>query len=90
MRGGGTVEIVTEDSVEWSAPPEREEAGSPNVVGAVALAAAIKQLQAVGMAAVAEHEAELTAYALERLGGLERVEVLGDRDPARARRSGWA
>jgi cysteine desulfurase/selenocysteine lyase len=84
MRGGGTVEIVTEDSVEWSAPPDREEAGSPNVVGAVALAAAIKQLQAVGMDAVAEHEAELTAFALERLGGLPQVELLGDPDPARA------
>jgi cysteine desulfurase / selenocysteine lyase len=84
MRGGGTVEIVTEDSVEWSAPPDREEAGSPNVVGAVALAAAIKQLQAVGMAAVAEHEAELTAYALEQLSRLDGVEVLGDRDPGRA------
>jgi len=85
LSGGGTIEIVTEDSVEWSAPPEREEAGSPNVVGAVALAAAIKQLQAVGMAAVAEHEAELTGHALERLNALDSIEVLGDRDPARAR-----
>ncbi len=85
LRGGGTVEIVTEDTVEWSAPPDREEAGSPNVVGAVALAAAIKQLQAVGMAAIAEHEAELTAYALEQLGRLGRVELLGDPNPARAR-----
>ena len=85
LSGGGTVEIVTEDTVEWSAPPDREEAGSPNVVGAVALAAAIKQLQTVGMAAVAEHEAELTAYALERLGRVPQVEVLGDPDPAGAR-----
>ncbi len=85
LRGGGTVEIVTEDSVEWSAPPDREEAGSPNVVGAVALAAAIKQLQSLGMAAVAEHEAELTEYALQRLGALPSIELLGDPDPARAR-----
>ena len=84
LRGGGTVEIVTEDSVEWSAPPDRDEAGSPNVVGAVALAAAIKQLETVGMQAVAAHEAELTAHALERLGALEGVELLGDQDPARA------
>jgi selenocysteine lyase/cysteine desulfurase len=70
--------------VEWSAPPDRDEAGSPNVVGAVALAAAIKQLQAVGLSAVAAHEAELTAHALERLNALDGVEVLGDRDPARA------
>ncbi len=85
LRGGGTVEIVTEDSVEWSAPPDREEAGSPNVVGAVALAAAIKALQTAGMAAVAEHEAALTEHALQRLGALASVEILGDTDPARAR-----
>ena len=85
QRGGGTVEIVTEHSVEWSAPPDREEAGSPNVVGAVALAAAIRQLQAVGMEAVAEHEAELTAYALTRMRALPEIQIIGDADPARAR-----
>jgi selenocysteine lyase/cysteine desulfurase len=84
QRGGGTVEIVTEDSVEWSGPPDRDDAGSPNVVGAVALAAAIRQLEAVGLDAVAAHEAELTAHALERLGRLDGIELLGDRDPARA------
>ncbi len=41
MRGGGTVEIVTLDDVVWSGPPEREEAGSPNTIGAIALAAAL-------------------------------------------------
>lgn len=85
LRGGGTVEIVTEDSVEWSGPPDRDEAGSPNVVGAVALAAAIKQLEAVSMETVAAHEAELTEHALQRLSQIESVELLGDRDPARAR-----
>ena len=44
MSGGGTVEIVTLDNVVWAEPPERDEAGSPNTVGAIALAAAIKQL----------------------------------------------
>jgi selenocysteine lyase/cysteine desulfurase len=84
QRGGGTVEIVTEDGVWWSGPPDREEAGSPNVVGAVALAAAIEQLQAVGMETVAAHEAELTAYALRRLSAVEDLEIIGDADPARA------
>ncbi len=85
LRGGGTVRFVTEDSQDWGSTPDRDEAGSPNVVGAVALAAAIRQLERVGMEAVAEHEAELTAFALERLGRLEGVELIGDRDPARAR-----
>ncbi len=81
QRGGGTVELVTLDDVVWSAPPERDEAGSPNTVGAVALAAAIRQLQAVGMETVARHEAELTAYALEKLPGVPGLHLYGDPDP---------
>ena len=84
MTGGGTVEIVTLDSVVWAEPPEREEAGSPNTVGAVALAAALRQLSQIGMEAVATHEAELTAYALERLSRIPEVQIYGDNDPRRA------
>ncbi|RPJ46800.1 MAG: aminotransferase class V-fold PLP-dependent enzyme, partial [Chloroflexi bacterium] len=83
-RGGGQVDIVTLDGVVWSAPPERDEAGSPNVIGAVALAAAVRQLQAVGMERVAIHEAELTAYALPRLAAVPGLRVFGDTDPGRA------
>src|SRR5512136_2737541 len=57
-RGGGTIEIVAVDHVEWSGAPDRDEAGSPNVAGAVALAAAIKALNQIGMDAIAAHEAE--------------------------------
>lgn len=84
MVGGGTVEIVTLDDVTWAGPPDRDEAGSPNTVGVVALAAAIAQLEAIGMEAVARHEAELTAYALERLNAIPEVVIFGDRDPANA------
>jgi cysteine desulfurase/selenocysteine lyase len=83
-RGGGTIEIVTLDAVEWAGPPDRDEAGSPNVVGAVALAAAIKALNAIGMSAIADHEAVLTSYALERLTQLDNIELYGDRDPKNA------
>jgi cysteine desulfurase/selenocysteine lyase len=84
LRGGGTVELVTLDNVVWSPPPERDEAGSPNTVGAVALAAAIRTLQSVGMEAVARHEAELTAYALEKLPAVPGLRLYGDADPRRA------
>ena len=67
--------------VVWSQPPERDEAGSPNTVGAVALAAAIRQLEQVGMAQVAAHEAELTAYALTRINRLAGITVYGDSNP---------
>jgi cysteine desulfurase/selenocysteine lyase len=83
-RGGGTIEIVTIDHVEWASPPDRDEAGSPNVVGAVALAAAIKVLNKVGMNVIAEHEAELTAYTLDALSSIEGLHIYGDTNPANA------
>lgn len=82
-RGGGTVEIVTLDDVEWSDPPERDEAGSPNVLGAVALAASIRVLQQVGMDAIAAHEKHLMRHALEKLGALAEVTLYGSADPDR-------
>jgi cysteine desulfurase/selenocysteine lyase len=84
MTGGGTVEIVTLDDVVWTEPPERDEAGSPNTVGAIALAAAIRQLEAVGMVEVAHHEAELTRYALEKLSSNQHIVIFGDGNPLHA------
>ena len=83
-RGGGQVEFVSLDGVAWSAAPERDEAGSPNTVGAVAFAAALRQLEEVGMDQIAAHEAELTAYALPRLKRVPGLVLYGDGDPARA------
>lgn len=80
-RGGGTVEIVTLDEVHWAEPPERDEAGSPNVVGAVALAASIRILSQVGMDTIAAHEKDLTSYALRRLNELKGVKLYGSNDP---------
>jgi selenocysteine lyase/cysteine desulfurase len=84
MVGGGTVEIVTLDEVTWAGPPDRDEAGSPNTVGAVALAAAISQLESIGMDEVARHETRLTSYALEKLNAIPELVIFGDRDPSRA------
>ena len=84
MTGGGTVEIVTLDDVVWAGPPDRDEAGSPNTVGAIALAAAIRQLESIGMDSVAQHEAMLTEYALKRLPEVPGIYILGDSNPAHA------
>jgi selenocysteine lyase/cysteine desulfurase len=83
-RGGGTVEIVTLDEVVWAEPPDREEAGSPNVVGAVALGLALDRLNEIGMEVVAAHEAELTAHALRRLGEIPGIRIFGDPRPETA------
>jgi len=84
VRGGGTVEVVTTDTVAWAEPPDKDEAGSPNVIGAVAMMLAMGELEAIGMPAIAQHEAELTAYALERLRQLPGLRLFGESDPQRA------
>ena len=75
LAGGGAVDFVTLDDVLWTHLPERLEAGSPNVLGAVALAAACSELQRCGMDAVAEHERDLLHRLHERLAGIDRIRV---------------
>jgi len=77
MVGGGVVDIVEENFVAWSRPPAKEEAGSPNVPGGIALAAAIRILEGVGMDAIAEHERELMAYAMDKLPGIPGLTLYG-------------
>jgi selenocysteine lyase/cysteine desulfurase len=82
--GGGAVEFVTLDDVRWADAPERDEAGTPNVVGAVAMATACKALKQIGFEAIAAHEAELTRYLLQRMKEVPVLRVFGLGDPARA------
>jgi cysteine desulfurase / selenocysteine lyase len=82
--GGGTVRSVTTTDVTWAPTPDRDEAGSPNVVGAVALATALQWLSEVGMEVVAAHEAALTAHALRRLSQIPGLRLYGARDPREA------
>ena len=74
LRGGGAVKIVTLDDTVWAELPDRQEAGSPNVVGAVALGVACDTLASVGMERIAAEEQELLAYAREVLGTIPEFE----------------
>ncbi|MCD6417034.1 MAG: aminotransferase class V-fold PLP-dependent enzyme [Planctomycetes bacterium] len=80
--GGGTVSGVTIDEVAWADPPEREEAGTPNLPGALALATAIRTLESIGMDNLAEHERELTRRALAKLTRMEGLTLFGPKDPS--------
>lgn len=75
LRGGGAVDFVTLDSVMWANLPDRQEAGSPNVVGAVAMGAACDALSSYGLGRLAEHEGSLATYAREKLTRIDGVEV---------------
>jgi selenocysteine lyase/cysteine desulfurase len=77
LAGGGAVDLVDLDEVLWTAPPEREEAGSPNVVGAVALHAAIDTLTGIGWPALIGHERRVGLSLRRGLAAIPGVRLLG-------------
>ena len=77
LAGGGAVDLVDLDEVAWSQPPEREEAGSPNVVGAVALHAAMDELAAIGFGAIEAHDDTVAARLRQGLTAIPGVRLLG-------------
>lgn len=81
--GGGMVEYVSmEDFRVKQEITAREEAGTPNIPGTIALGLAARLLERVGMDVVAAAEEQLTAYALERLRAIDGLRVYGPADPA--------
>lgn len=78
--GGGVVDIVTLEEAYWTDLPEKEEAGTPDIVGVVALANIIRMFEQIGWDAIIKHEAELTAYALKKLKEIPEVSIYGDTD----------
>jgi selenocysteine lyase/cysteine desulfurase len=85
--GGGMVDDVSfQDYTVTDRLPEREEAGTPNIVGAVLLGAALDTLMQVGMDAIREHEQALLAPLMKALSARPGVRVYGDTDLARAPR----
>jgi cysteine desulfurase / selenocysteine lyase len=78
--GGSMIMEVSCDTATWNEIPYRFEAGTPNVAGAVGLAAAVDYLQRIGMDQVKQHEMELTDYALRRFEELKDILIFGPRD----------
>jgi selenocysteine lyase/cysteine desulfurase len=77
LAGGGAVDLVDLDEVIWTEPPEREEAGSPNVVGAVAFGTAMEELPRLGWDVIRAHETALSCRLHDGLRALDGVHVLG-------------
>lgn len=71
--GGGTVKTIQNDKVFWAEAPELEEAGSPNLLGALAIAAATQVLTKIGWAKLIQAEASLLEYALLELKKIPRL-----------------
>ncbi|MEE4238132.1 MAG: cysteine desulfurase, partial [Anderseniella sp.] len=77
-QGGGEMILeVSEDAVSYNEPPHRFEAGTPPIVQAIGLGAALDYMESVGRDAIAAHEADLLAYANDRLAGINSLKIYG-------------
>ena len=77
LGGGDMIASVTYERSTWAEIPHKFEAGTPPIIEAIGLKAAIAYVRAVGYGAIAAHEAALTEHALATLAGIEGVNVLG-------------
>ncbi len=75
--GGEMIREVGQERITYGEPPHRFEAGTPPIVQAIGLGAAIDYIDSIGKARIRAHEAELTAYAHERLREINSLRIIG-------------
>ena len=81
--GGEMIDFVYEQSATWKELPWKFEAGTPNMAGAIGLAAAIDYLEVIGMDAIERHEQGLIAYVFPKLQAIEGLKIYGSQDLAK-------
>ena len=79
-KGGGTVEYVIDNNQLWLNTPEKNEAGTPNLFGAVAIMEAMKEIENIGFERIEKNEKELLQYLINGLKELNRVKLYADND----------
>jgi cysteine desulfurase/selenocysteine lyase len=75
--GGDMIKSVSFEKTEFADPPQRFEAGTPNIVGVIGLGAAVDYVETIGLDRIAAHEQDLLAYATERLAVVEGLRIVG-------------
>ena len=78
LKGGGTVEYVFDNSEVLLPPPEKDEAGSPNFFGAIALVQSMKELESIGYGIIEKNEKILLNYTIKGLSSIKDVILYGD------------
>ena len=76
--GGGTIKLVTKKEVIWGDLPYKEEAGTPNLFGAIALAKSLETLLEIGMEDIANYEKALAKYTLEKMKKIPNIILYSD------------
>ena len=79
-KGGGTVDLVLDDREIWLNTPEKNEAGTPNLFGAVAIMEAMKEVDRIGFDTIEKNEKELLKYIIDGLKDLSRVRLYADNE----------
>ncbi len=80
MGGGDMIATVDFFKSTWKEPPHRFEAGTPDISGAIGLAAAMDYLDSIGLENIQRHDLELSAYAYDRLASLNRIRLFGPKE----------
>jgi cysteine desulfurase / selenocysteine lyase len=75
--GGEMIEAVTLDRITYNETPHKFEAGTPPIIEAIGLGAALNYMERVGLDAIRAHEDRLSAYAHERLGAMNSLRIIG-------------
>jgi cysteine desulfurase/selenocysteine lyase len=83
LGGGHMIARVERESSRYAEPPAKFEAGTSPIAEAVGLGAAVDYLERFGMEAVWEHSRDVVGYAIERLGGIDGLEIHGPSDLSR-------
>lgn len=80
LKGGSAIKLVTHERIQWDCPPSKDEAGTPNLMGVVAIRAAIKELNKIGMDKVYCHEEDLLRYGLSLISVIPDIVLYNDVD----------
>jgi cysteine desulfurase/selenocysteine lyase len=78
--GGDMIKTVTFEKTTYNCLPHKMEAGTPNISGGIALAAAINYMNSVGIDKIEAYEAELLTYATEQIKQIEGIRIIGEAD----------
>ena len=78
--GGDMIRSVTFEKTTYNELPHKFEAGTPNIVGGIGLAAAIDYVNTLGIENICDHEQELLEYALEQITEVKGMELRGQAD----------
>lgn len=83
--GGGTVKFVTSDNIVWDDTPAKDEAGTPNVLGVVALKTAIETVNQISMPLLSQYERRLWYYTVKKMSNLPGLKIYCDTDAVKPR-----